>query len=70
MSNKGRSCGCKGSGSRKSRERFYNSQDFMVNCFKVRVVRGCNHRRTAGTSRSRNRALKTPSSPGDVRVQV
>lgn len=35
MSNKGRSCGCKGHSSRKSRERFYNSEDFMVNCFKV-----------------------------------
>ncbi|GMH37611.1 hypothetical protein BSKO_05484 [Bryopsis sp. KO-2023] len=35
MSTKGRSCGCKGQGSRKSRERFYNSEDFMVNCFKV-----------------------------------
>lgn len=32
---KGRSCGYKGNSSRKSKDRFYNSEDFMVNCFKV-----------------------------------
>ncbi|GMH37471.1 hypothetical protein BSKO_05344 [Bryopsis sp. KO-2023] len=35
MGSKGRSCGCKGPGTRKSRDRFYNSEDFMINCFKV-----------------------------------
>lgn len=51
MSSKGRSCGCKGSGSRKSRERFYNSQDFMVNCFKVCTKYGGSR---AGTALSRD----------------